>query len=77
VSDIQGARAIGLVDRGAIRELTHARTFEVDGSQGDTHVVTITARFTKCTCEAGRHDRLCYHVRAARLLLAKERASRG
>jgi uncharacterized Zn finger protein len=74
VSDIVGAKAISLVTNGGITENTYARIFEARGSTGATYVVVLGAgeSGTSCTCPAGREGRRCYHVAAARLLVAKE-----
>lgn len=73
MSDIQGAKAISLVARGGVREIEHVRVFDVDGSSGTPYRVTVTADGATCTCEAGRHGRQCYHVRAVRLVMLKQR----
>jgi uncharacterized Zn finger protein len=73
VSDIVGAKAISLVTNGGITENTYARVFEAQGSKGNAYtVVLFTAGDSHCTCPAGREGRRCYHVAAARLLVAKE-----
>lgn len=72
MSDIVGAKAISLVQRGGITENTYARVFEAQGSKGDTYTVVLGAG-AHCNCPAGREGRRCYHVAAARLLVAKER----
>lgn len=70
MSGIQGAKAISLVTSGKVRELA-GRTFEVEGSDGTRYVVTVEVVEAKavwrCTCEAGRFGRRCYHVDGARL----------
>jgi hypothetical protein len=71
MSDVMGAKAISLVQRGGITE-AQGRIFRAQG-QGDTYTVTFTGAKALCTCEAGKHDRPCYHVRAARLFMAEER----
>jgi uncharacterized Zn finger protein len=74
VSDIVGAKAISLVMNGGIAENTYARVFEAQGSKGNAYTVVLSAgdHHPVCTCPAGREGRRCYHVAAARLLLAKE-----
>jgi uncharacterized Zn finger protein len=74
MSDIVGAKAISLVTNGGIEEKP-ARVFEAQGSTGTTYVVVLGAgrHDGSCTCPAGREGRRCYHVAAARLLVAKER----
>lgn len=73
MADRQGARAILLVHNDGIREVP-ARTFLATGSQGDEHTVTLRGPLeSTCTCEAGRKGVRCYHVRAARLLVLRDR----
>lgn len=83
MSSIQGAKAISAVTNGKVREVKHARTFEVVGSQGDLYSVTVGARpgarpalaghADTCSCPAGRRDARCWHVQAARLQIRAER----
>lgn len=77
MSDIVGAKGISLHQRGGVRELTHARVFEADGSNGVTYTVVLTARRALCTCMAGSEGRRCYHVVAARLRAAADRRGNG
>lgn len=70
------AKAISVVNRGAIREVPHARVFEVDGS-GGTYRVVFTADGISCNCQAGLHGVACYHAKAARLLMAQGREVRS
>lgn len=76
MSSIMNAKAISLVTSGGIEERPKARTFRAKGSGGRTYVVTIDwteeGRVTSCTCEAGHHERQCYHVKAAVLLIGRE-----
>lgn len=75
MSDIVGAKAISLVQRGGVVERPGRRVFEAEGSNGATHIVVLGVgrRGASCTCAAGQAGRRCYHVAAARLLVAKER----
>jgi hypothetical protein len=82
MSSIQGAKAISAVSRGDVREIKHARVFEVPSSdRSKLYTVVLHARSTAvresnphiCNCEAGVHGRACWHIAAAKLLLAKER----
>lgn len=83
MADIQGGKAISLVQRGGIVEAPNARTFVAQASDGDhEYEVTLGLPRTEerpdgssCTCQAGQHRRLCYHVRAAHLLARREARS--
>ncbi len=77
MSDIVGSKAISLLHSGAITEAGAARVFKVPASDGGTHTVVITNGVCYCTCEAGRDNRSCYHVRAVELWLARERRENG
>ena len=35
------------------------------------YIVTINGEFGRCTCPAGRHDKLCKHEASVRMLLAR------
>ena len=35
------------------------------------YIVTINGEFGRCTCPAGRHDKLCKHVSATRVLISR------
>ncbi len=76
MSDIVGSKAISLLHSGAITEVG-AGVFTVPAFDGDTHTVELGAGVCYCTCEAGRHNRSCYHVRAVELWLARERRENG
>jgi uncharacterized Zn finger protein len=79
VSDIVGAKAIALIQRGGVEERSGARVFNARGSGGQTYVVVIGAHRLGegprdlCTCPAGMAGRRCYHVAGARLLALRER----
>lgn len=77
MSDIVGGKGISLHQRGGVRELTHVRVFECDGSNGATYLVVLGARGARCNCEAGRNGRRCYHAVAARLRAAADRRGDG
>lgn len=80
MSDIVGAKAIALVQRGGIVEAKSARTFIAEGSAGARYEVTFGTRDIRavprysCTCPASGR---CYHGDAAALLMAKERERTG
>lgn len=76
MSSILGARAISMVMNGQVTERPHARVFLVK----DYTVViggTTTIGQDVCTCQAGQRGVSCSHVRAAHLLIARERDQRG
>ncbi len=70
-------KAAALVESGGITEV-QSRTFLAPSSSHPEIVHVVSACHTPngwawfCPCEAGRHLRRCYHVDAAKLLLAKE-----
>lgn len=74
MSDRAGSRAISAVTNGDVVEASWSRSWVVKGSTGTPYLVTLVllpgeiATRGVCTCEAGRHDRPCWHVKAARLL---------
>lgn len=78
MSSIVGAKAISLVEHDGIRERPHSRVFIADSSNGtDSYIVVIGAdgvfgERSVCTCTAGANHRRCYHVAAAKLLIARE-----
>lgn len=83
MSDAAGAQAISAVSSGDVRELPNARVFRVKGSTGDVYTVVLYVRpigaaLTEagqhmCTCTAGRHNRRCWHTRAAELMARAQR----
>lgn len=58
-------RALTLIGEGKVRPVRGTRSFTVAGASG-----TYTASAVSCTCPAGRHQRDCYHLVAAKLLTA-------
>jgi hypothetical protein len=75
MSDAAGAQAISAVTSGDVVELPNARTFGVRSMDGErVYLVTLAVVAGTetlggtCTCEAGRHGRRCWHVRAAHLM---------
>lgn len=73
------ARAVALVAAGRVHEIQHARVFLVDASSGPPHTVVIGPGdvYSSCDCAAGRMDRVCCHLTAARLLTERERTQAG
>ncbi|MCA1571177.1 MAG: SWIM zinc finger domain-containing protein [Chloroflexi bacterium] len=67
VSDIQGGKAISLVNRGGITQDKTARVYRAEGSGGNLYTVVLGRDGAECSCPAGQHGTPCYHVRAARL----------
>lgn len=76
MSDQVGAKAISLVTNDRITEDRTARVFHATGSRGEMYTVVISSHSPVCTCAAGRNGRRCYHVEAARLLMARERSAK-
>lgn len=76
MSDIAGGKAISAVHRGDVVEASYARAFAVRGSTGNPYLVTLallpgsTSVAGSCTCKDGGSR--CWHVRAARLIVARE-----
>lgn len=78
-------RALSGEDPEAIVEVPQARTFRVKGAGAQGYVVTLYARPERnapgaygrdvCTCPNGGAS--CYHVKAARLIAARERPDAG
>jgi len=80
MSDVLGAKAISLLENDGITELpAHLngdsdRVFRARGSRGDVYTVVVGAGRDFCSCHAGRRGARCYHARAARLFMARERS---
>ncbi len=72
MSDIQGAKAISMVEDGRIVEDCVSRVFSAKGGRY-TVVVRRYGLRDICNCEAGRQGNECYHVLAAHLLMAQQR----
>jgi hypothetical protein len=65
------AKASNLVQSGGIVEVPDARTFETKNGYTVTLHAPVGSRMDTCTCRAGQARTRCYHVAAARLLVAQ------
>lgn len=86
MSSIQGARAISLALSDDIEEREHVRVFVVESTSGNHYTVVFGAYPVRgsavgakpvCNCPAGVRGVECYHVKAARLVMAREREDAG
>ena len=66
----QQAKAAELIRDGGLVPTSRPGVYRTVSSRGDVTYLTHSAA---CNCPAGLHDRLCYHVAAARALTATTR----
>jgi hypothetical protein len=67
MNDQAVAMAQEAISNGRVERMPDARTYTVHGRTG-TYMTTVDTQASSCTCEAGRQDRLCWHVVAVGLL---------
>jgi hypothetical protein len=66
----QREKAAELIRDGGLVPTSRPGVFRTVGSKGDVTYLTHSAA---CSCPAGLHGRLCYHLAAARVLTATSR----